>query len=51
MLADFEETLETEGAHAYRRLFWEAGLVGQVLYLEGTHGTRHAQHCTARNNA
>jgi hypothetical protein len=43
MLADFEETLETEGAHAYRRLFWEAGLVGQVLYLEaegqGVRGT------------
>jgi hypothetical protein len=26
--------LTEEGAWAYRRLFWEAGLVGQVLYLE-----------------
>jgi len=43
MLADFQETLEVEGPHAYRRLFWEAGLIGQVLYLEaegqGVRGT------------
>lgn len=34
MIADFEQTLSQDGAWAYRRLFWEAGLIGQVLYLE-----------------
>jgi SagB-type dehydrogenase family enzyme len=34
MIADFGRTLEEDGAWAYRRLFWEAGLIGQVLYLE-----------------
>ena len=34
MVADFTRTLEEEGAWAYRRLFWETGLIGQVLYLE-----------------
>ena len=34
MVADFSSTLAEEGAWAYRRLFWEAGLIGQVLYLE-----------------
>lgn len=34
MLADFERTLRAEGPWAYRRLFWEAGMLGQVLYLE-----------------
>jgi hypothetical protein len=34
MIADFAATLEIEGAWAYRRLHWEAGLLGQVLYLE-----------------
>jgi SagB-type dehydrogenase family enzyme len=33
MLAQFEQSLE-EGAWMYPRLFWEAGLIGQVLYLE-----------------
>jgi SagB-type dehydrogenase family enzyme len=32
MLADFDARLG-EGAHAYRWLFWEAGLLGQALYL------------------
>ncbi|OAN52401.1 nitroreductase [Paramagnetospirillum marisnigri] len=36
MLADFARTLAEEGAWAYRRLFWEAGMIGQVLYLEAT---------------
>lgn len=36
MVADFARTLEEEGDWAYRRLFWEAGLIGQVLYLEAT---------------
>ncbi len=34
MVADFARTLEVDGAWAYRRLFWETGLIGQVLYLE-----------------
>ena len=34
MLADFSGSLAAHGAWWYRRLFWEAGLVGQVLYLE-----------------
>lgn len=34
MVADFERGLRKHGAWFYRRFFWEAGLVGQVLYLE-----------------
>ncbi len=34
MLARFEEPLRTRGEWFYRRLFWECGLIGQVLYLE-----------------
>ena len=34
MLADYADSLATHGAAFYRNLFWEAGLVGQVLYLE-----------------
>ncbi len=33
MIADFDRTLDAEGAFAYRRLHWEAGLIGQALYL------------------
>ncbi len=36
MVADFDRTLAEDGAWAYRRLFWEAGMIGQVLYLEAT---------------
>jgi SagB-type dehydrogenase family enzyme len=43
MLAEFEGRLRQGGAWWYPRLFWEAGLVGQVLYLEaeaaGVRGT------------
>ena len=42
MLAEFDDGLR-EGAWVYRRLFWETGLIGQVLYLEaeaaGVRGT------------
>lgn len=42
MLAAFDEGLNI-GAWMYRRLFWECGLIGQVLYLEaeaaGVRGT------------
>ena len=34
MIADYTASLIAYGAGFYRRLFWEAGLVGQVLYLE-----------------
>jgi len=34
MIAEYQETLFARGAWFYRRLFWETGLVGQVLYLE-----------------
>lgn len=42
MLAEFESILQT-APWRYRELFWEAGLIGQVLYLEaeaaGVRGT------------
>ena len=34
MLARFSESLRERGDGSYRRLFWECGLIGQVLYLE-----------------
>ena len=34
MIADYMNSLVVYGAGFYRNLFWEAGLVGQVLYLE-----------------
>ncbi len=34
MIAEYEETLKQYGAWFYPRLFWEAGVIGQVLYLE-----------------
>ncbi len=34
MVADYMDSLLAYGASFYRNLFWEAGLVGQVLYLE-----------------
>jgi nitroreductase len=33
MLARFEPVLQERGAAAYRELFWEAGMIGQSLYL------------------
>jgi SagB-type dehydrogenase family enzyme len=43
MIADFGDTIRAHGAWWYRRLFWEAGVLGQVLYLEaeaaGVRGT------------
>jgi SagB-type dehydrogenase family enzyme len=36
MIADFDRTLAAEGGFAYRRLHWEAGLIGQALYLWAT---------------
>jgi SagB-type dehydrogenase family enzyme len=34
MIADYMDSLVTYGAAFYRNLFWEAGMLGQVLYLE-----------------
>ena len=34
MIAEFEQPLQQFGAWFYPRLFWESGVVGQVLYLE-----------------
>jgi SagB-type dehydrogenase family enzyme len=43
MVAAFGDTLRRRGPWWYRRLFWEAGTLGQVLYLEaeaaGVRGT------------
>ena len=33
MLAHFEPVLRESGASAWRHLFWEAGMIGQALYL------------------
>lgn len=33
MMAEFDQAL-AQGSWLYRRLFWEAGMIGQVLYLE-----------------
>jgi SagB-type dehydrogenase family enzyme len=34
MLTDYRASLEAFGPWFYRRLYWETGLIGQVLYLE-----------------
>jgi SagB-type dehydrogenase family enzyme len=34
MIAEYTDSLVVYGAGFYRNLYWEAGLVGQVLYLE-----------------
>jgi nitroreductase len=34
MLADFTEPILRHGTSFYRNLFWETGVIGQVLYLE-----------------
>jgi SagB-type dehydrogenase family enzyme len=43
MIAEFDASLQTYGPSFYRHLFWESGVVGQVLYLEaeaaGARGT------------
>lgn len=33
MLSDYDRTID-EGAWKYRQLFWEAGVLGQLMYLE-----------------
>jgi len=43
MIAEFGDTIRERGPWWYRRLFWEAGVLGQLLYLEaeaaGVRGT------------
>jgi nitroreductase len=40
MIAPYEHTLR-QGTHNYRRLHWECGVIGQVLYLAAeSHGLR-----------
>ncbi|MDO8834743.1 MAG: nitroreductase family protein, partial [Vicinamibacterales bacterium] len=43
MVAEFDDGLADHGASFYRNLFWEAGMIGQMLYLEaeaaGARGT------------
>jgi hypothetical protein len=34
MIADFDASLIEHGPSFYRHLFWESGIVGQMLYLE-----------------
>ena len=34
MLAEYQARLVAHGPSFYRRMFWEAGAIGQVLYLE-----------------
>ncbi len=34
MIAEFRDSVRSKGAWWYRRLFWESGVLGQVLYLE-----------------
>ena len=42
MIARFEAALQERGASFYKRLFWECGLIGQVLYLEAEAATVRA---------
>ena len=40
MIAKFQDIIRAE-PHRYRHLFWETGIIGQVLYLEAeAHGVR-----------
>ncbi len=36
MLANFSQQLQDYGAHRYKELYWECGMIGQELYLEAT---------------
>ncbi len=43
MISDFASPIKSEGSWYYRRLFWESGMLGQMLYLaaefSGVRGT------------
>jgi len=34
MIALMEPLMKQEGAYVYKQLFWEAGMIGQQLYLD-----------------
>ena len=34
MIAQFNDSLNSNGSWFYKRLFWETGMIGQLLYLE-----------------
>nr|VFK51801.1 MAG: SagB-type dehydrogenase domain-containing protein [Candidatus Kentron sp. TUN]VFK53961.1 MAG: SagB-type dehydrogenase domain-containing protein [Candidatus Kentron sp. TUN]VFK55979.1 MAG: SagB-type dehydrogenase domain-containing protein [Candidatus Kentron sp. TUN] len=34
MIARFQPSIETHGAWFYKRILWESGMIGQILYLE-----------------
>ena len=34
MLAEFDGPLQQQGSWVYPRLYWECGVIGQMLYLE-----------------
>ncbi len=36
MLCNFSQQLQSHGAHRYKELYWECGMIGQELYLEAT---------------
>lgn len=36
MLCNFSQQLNAHGAHRYKELYWECGMIGQELYLEAT---------------
>ena len=36
MLCSFSEQIQIYGAHRYKELYWECGVIGQQLYLEAT---------------
>jgi len=36
MLCNFSEQLQAHGAHRYKELYWECGMIGQQLYLDAT---------------
>ncbi len=36
MLCNFSQQLQDHGAHRYKELYWECGMIGQELYLEAT---------------
>ena len=36
MVAPLSDELQIHGAHRYKELYWECGMVGQQLYLEAT---------------
>ena len=47
MIARFERPLGERGEWFYRRLFWECGLLGQVLYLEAEAAGARARRASA----